>query len=140
MISGMANQKQWFYDNEEGDKSLPLGKKDRSSRLPHTGYSGNISVYDASHGTHIAAIVRSASCTLYMFCRLKSFGLPESELSAIFKLFVLPRLTCTSPPRSPSLNTAKINQKKSKREPSQSFLDPRTTALTAPSTPLASQT
>ena len=58
---------------------------------------------------HVSTIVKSASYRLYMLRRLKSLGLPTSELCSIYKSFILPRLTYASPAWSSSLS---ITQKR----------------------------
>ena len=46
---------------------------------------------------HTTNIVNSASFRLYMLRRLKTFGLPSSELVNIYKTFILPKLMYASP-------------------------------------------
>ena len=52
---------------------------------------------------HVNATVKSATFRLYILRRLKSLGLPQTELKDIFKMFLLPRLTYASPAWTPNL-------------------------------------
>ena len=53
---------------------------------------------------HVSNVTKCASYRLYLLRRLKSLGLPPSELKSIFSLFILPSLTYASPAWSSSLS------------------------------------
>ena len=59
---------------------------------------------------HISTIIRSSSYRLFMLRRLKTLGLPQTELCNIFKTFILPKLTYASPAWSSSLNTTQLKK------------------------------
>ena len=52
---------------------------------------------------HVSNVVHSASFRLYMLRRLRTLGLPPTELVNLYKTFILPKLTYASPAWAPSL-------------------------------------
>ena len=63
-----------------------------------------------SWGDHVSAVIKSSSYRLYMLRRLKSFGLPTTELCNIYNLFILPKLTYASPAFSSSLSLTQLRR------------------------------
>ena len=59
---------------------------------------------------HLNATIKSATFRLYMLRRLKSLGLPQTELKDIFRMFILPRLTYASPAWTPNLTITQIRK------------------------------
>ena len=57
---------------------------------------------------HTQSIVQSASFRLYMLRRLRSLGMQPTELTHIYKTFILPKLTYASPVYSSSLTATQL--------------------------------
>ena len=57
---------------------------------------------------HVSATVKAASYRLYMLRRLKSLGVPATELRNLYRTFILPKLTYASPAWSSSLTVTQL--------------------------------
>jgi len=79
-----------------------LTKGDHTLDVVHAAKICGVTLDDRLWDQHVSTIVTSASFRLYMLRRLKSLGVPPSELITIYKTFILPKLT--SPAWSSSLN------------------------------------
>ena len=53
---------------------------------------------------HISTMIQTTTYRLYMLRRLKSLGTPQGELTSIYNIFILPKLTYASPAWSSSIN------------------------------------
>ena len=60
--------------------------------------------------SHINTVTAASTYRLYLLRRLKSLGIPASELTTVYNLFILPKLTYASPAWSTSMTSTQRDQ------------------------------